>query len=75
MKNPWTKKNPYMSMWLSGANKMISSARGPATAAVKREVNKATSAATATGVDQIANFWSNALFKTPATQRKRRKRT
>src|ERR1700735_4746203 len=33
VKNPWTKKNPFMSMWLSGANKVVGSARGRASAA------------------------------------------
>ena len=37
MKNPWTKKNPFMSMWLSGANAVAGSVRGHATAAAKRE--------------------------------------
>jgi hypothetical protein len=36
MKNPWTKKNPFLSMWLSGANAVAGSARGHATAAEKR---------------------------------------
>ncbi|KAA0997456.1 hypothetical protein FVF58_49235 [Paraburkholderia panacisoli] len=36
MKNPWTKKNPFLSMWLSGANTVAGSARGHATAAAKR---------------------------------------
>lgn len=41
MSNPWTKKNPLMSMWLSAANKSLGTARGQATAAVRREVVKA----------------------------------
>jgi hypothetical protein len=28
MKNPWTKKNPLLSMWLSGANAVAGSAEG-----------------------------------------------
>ena len=27
MKNPWTRKNPIMSMWLSGANAIAGSVR------------------------------------------------
>ncbi|WP_316157752.1 hypothetical protein [Cupriavidus sp. BIC8F] len=27
MKNPWLKKNPMLSMWLSGANGVIGAAR------------------------------------------------
>lgn len=78
MRNPWTKKNPLMSMWLSAANKVVGSARGQATAAVKREAAKAASAATAVGITQAVDFWADALASpaaTPpaATPRKRRK--
>ncbi len=37
MSNPWTKQNPFMSMWLSGANAVANRARGRATAAAKRQ--------------------------------------
>jgi hypothetical protein len=37
MSNPWTKKNPFMSMWLSGANAAANRTRGHATAAAKRQ--------------------------------------
>ena len=37
MSNPWTKKNPFMSMWLSRANAVANRARGHATAAAKRQ--------------------------------------
>ena len=79
MKNPWTKKNPLMSLWLSAANSTMGRARGQATAAVKRETRKATATATTAGMSQIVNFWAGAL-KPPApktsastTARKRRK--
>ncbi len=72
MKNPWTKKNPFMSMWLSGANSAIGSARGNATAAVKRESKKAASTATAVGTKQVLDFWSS-VFKPPTTPRRKRK--
>ena len=61
MKNPWTTKNPFMSWWLSGANKAAGAARGQATAAVKREATKATHSATAAGTKQVLDFWSAAL--------------
>ena len=61
MKNPWTTKNPFMSLWLSGANKAAGAARGQATAAVKREATKATRSATAAGTKQVLDFWSAAL--------------
>ena len=72
MSNPWLKKNPFMSMWLSGANKMIGSARGQATAAVKREAGKASAAVTAAAAQQITDFWTNSLTKPPAAARTRR---
>lgn len=60
MKNPWTKKNPFMSMWLSGANTMLGKARGHATAAANA------------GARQMADLWANA-FTASGRRRKRRK--
>ncbi|MDM0011963.1 hypothetical protein QTH87_05860 [Variovorax sp. J22P168] len=54
MSNPWTKKNPLMSMWLSAANKSIGAARGQAVGAAKRQAG----AMQADAVKQIADFWS-----------------
>jgi hypothetical protein len=73
MKNPWTKKNPFMSMWLSAANSAIARSRGQATAAVKREATKAAKTVTNEGVKQVTDFWVNAL-KPPAAPRKPRTR-
>jgi hypothetical protein len=52
MKNPWLKKNPFMSMWLSGANAVAGKARSAGTAAIGRQPASATKQAT--------RFWSNA---------------
>lgn len=46
MSNPWLKKNPFMSMWLSGANRMAGTLRGHATAQAKRQINTALTQAT-----------------------------
>ena len=73
MKNPWTAKNPFMSAWLSGANKAAGIARGQATAVVKRETAKATKSATAAGTQQVAEFWS-AAFGLPAKAKPAKKR-
>lgn len=54
MSNPWTKKNPLMSMWLSAANKAMGTARGQATSAAKRQIG----AAQADAAKQIVDFWS-----------------
>jgi hypothetical protein len=67
MRNPWTTKNPFMSIWLSSANKAAGSARGHATAAVKRE----TATMQTKAARQVMDFWTG---KTAATaSRKRRK--
>jgi hypothetical protein len=63
MPNPWLKKNPFLSMWLTAANRMAGSMRGHATAQAKRE---ATSAAT--------KLWSDAWKPAPAKTRPKRKR-
>ena len=38
MRNPYTMKNPFMSAWLSSANKIMGAARGQAAAAATRQV-------------------------------------
>jgi hypothetical protein len=55
MKNPWTKKNPFMSMWLSGANAVAAAARGRATATAKAQ--------TAQAVRQGVSGWLGFLTK------------
>ena len=60
MNNPWLMKNPFMSMWLSGANKVAGAARGLATAAVKREATQASKFAVAKGTKQVLDFWGAA---------------
>ena len=54
MKNPWTKKNPFMSMWLSGANSIAGAARGHAHAEAKRQATAFTNEA----AKQVADFWT-----------------
>lgn len=46
MSNPWLKKNPFMSVWLSAANRVAGSLRGQATAQARRQVNAAVAEAT-----------------------------
>ena len=50
-------KNPFMSMFLSAANKIAGSARAQATASVKRE--------TAKNARQITKAWADAAVPTP----------
>ena len=68
MRNPWTKKNPAMSMWLSAANRVGSSARGQASAAAKRQV--ATTQAEMTR--QIIDFWSGKTTVSASRKKTRR---
>jgi hypothetical protein len=69
VRNPWLKKNPLLSMWMSGANTMLGSARGHATAATRRQ------AATVTAVvaEQTARYWSAILAPQSGKSRKSRK--
>lgn len=74
MKNPWTKKNPLLSMWLSGANAVAGSARSRASAAAKRQATTMMKQ----GIRQTADFWTDALTGTlapPARPRKKKRRT
>ena len=67
MRNPWTTKNPFMSMWLSSANKVLGSARGQATAAAKRQ---ASTVQTEMG-KQVIDFWSGKTATSPSRKKKR----
>ncbi len=69
MANPWTKKNPFMSMWLSSANSMMGSARAQATAETKRQV----AAAQAEAARQILDFWSGKAAPMPPPRKKPRR--
>jgi len=46
MSNPFLKKNPFMSMWLSAANRMAGTMRGQVTAQAKRQISAAVTKAT-----------------------------
>lgn len=67
MKNPWTRKNPFLSMWLSGANAVAGAARSRATAEARRQ------AATmmTQGSRQMAALWGEALGVPPKKRRKK----
>jgi hypothetical protein len=67
MRNPWIKKNPLMSMWMSGGNAVLGSARSRALAEGKRQAATIIS----DGAKQMVRFWSGALM--PAPRRKKKK--
>jgi hypothetical protein len=70
MANPWLKKNPFMSMWLSGAHSVAGSARAQATAHAKRQAATATTQA----VDDLVGLWFSGFAPAPVKRRKRRQR-
>jgi len=57
MSNPFLKKNPFMSMWLSAANRAAGSLRGQASAQAKRQV---TAAVTQAAHDNL-KLWTDAM--------------
>lgn len=65
MRNPWTAKNPVMSLWLSSANKAMGSARAQTTAAAKRQL----ATAQAEAAKQVVDFWSTKT-KPPQSRKK-----
>ena len=46
MANPWMKKNPFLSMWLSGLNAVLGAARGQTIAAAKQQASTVATAFT-----------------------------
>jgi hypothetical protein len=67
MSNPWLKKNPWLSLWLSGANRVANTARGHVTSEARRQTASATNRA----IDDVFDFWTAAL--TPAKRPRKRK--
>ena len=57
-------KNPFISMFLSGSNKIAGSAKAQASAAVKRE--------TAKNAKQMTKAWTDALLPGAAAPRKKK---
>lgn len=70
MKSPWTKKNPWLSMYLSGANAVAGAARSRASSEFRRQANTMMTA----GVKQMIGLWSTVLSGQPAKRKSRKKR-
>lgn len=64
------KKNPLLSMWLSGANRVAGSARSRATAHARRQANAAMTEATRASF----KLWSDAVRAATGNPGGRRKR-
>lgn len=71
MANPWLKKNPFMSMWLSAANSAAGAARGRATAQVKR-AGRTASTNLAKDMMDMMDLWTAPL--TAGTRKRAKKR-
>jgi hypothetical protein len=70
MRNPWLTKNPFMSAWLSAANRAAGAARGHATATANREIAKMQT----TAVRQMMDFWTGQSLTKPVAPIRRKKR-
>ena len=57
MRNPWLRKNPWLSMWMSGANAALGAARGRAAVEARRQASNLA----ATSVRQVAAYWAQAM--------------
>lgn len=68
MSNPWLKKNPFMSLWLSAANRAAGSMHAQATAQVKRQVKAAVTEATRENL----KLWSDGAKPAAAKAKRRR---
>ncbi len=68
MSNPWLKKNPFMSMWLSGANSVANSARGRMAAEARRQ----SSAAITKASQDMFSLWTGGLSSAARPKPKRR---
>ena len=64
MANPWTKKNPLLSMWLSGANAVAGRARSAGAAEAKRQQTIL--------AKQTTRLWSGAWLADTKPKAKRR---
>jgi hypothetical protein len=68
LSNPWSKKNPYLSAWLTGANAIAGSARGHAANGMQRQV----AAATRQMTEVVMSAWLAPLAVRTPKSRKRR---
>ena len=69
MSNPWLKKNPFMSMWLSGANSVANGARTRIAAEAKRQTTTAVNKA----ASDMFTLWTDAMTGGRAPKRKRKR--
>lgn len=70
MSNPFLKKNPFMSIWLSAANRAAGTLRGQAAAQAKRQISAAVTKATQ---DNLKALVGVAAPASPKAKPKRRR--
>jgi len=63
------KKNPFMSMWLSGANSVANSTRGNIAAEARRQSATAITKAT----NDVFGFWTGAMTSAASPKRKKKR--
>ena len=68
MSNPWSKKNPFMSMWLSAVNSVANTARVRIAAEAKRQSSAAVTKATS------EMFGDRPVSAAPAGRKRKRNR-
>jgi stage V sporulation protein SpoVS len=68
MSNPWLKKSPFMSVWLSTANSMAGAIRGQATAQAKKQMKAVATEAT----NENIKLWSAAVAGPAANKTRKR---
>ena len=69
MSNPFLKKNPFMSMWLSGAHSVANTARGQVAAQARRQSTAAVNSA----ARDVFAVWAEAMTSGSGSKRKRRR--
>lgn len=69
MKNPWMRKNPFLSMWLSGANAAAGKVRGQVATYMRKQMVSAMTE----GTKAVTDFWLEALTPTKPRSRKKRR--
>jgi hypothetical protein len=75
MRNPWLAKNPWLSLWMSGANTAFGTWRAHATSAANAahaHAQRRVARAASEGLDQMLGAW---LPAPPAATARKRRRT
>ena len=70
MANPWLKKNPFTSLWLSGAHRVAGKVRGRVAAQARRQLGAAVAQA---GNEQMKQWFRDTAAALPKAKPKRRR--